>query len=213
MTHIRTVMAATAMALALAGAAAHAEQGQPGRDACVEKLRQQGGPDALNGIEVTDTQWSQAGTRVTMRDAGGTVWQCLGYDDGTAEVPTVVNAADDGEGAMAGSSGTDASTTATTVVQFSAGSPGAAYDGSLTTGSSMRYVLDAGKDQFLDVQLTSKEPLFSYQIFNPDGTFLLALVGPDTPYRGQLLQSGKHVVEVINRGDATAAYHVTIGIE
>lgn len=39
------------------------------------------------------------------------------------------------------------------------------------------------------------------------------LVGAATPYRGQLWQSGEHVIEVINRGSGTAGYSVTFGIE
>nr|WP_325252046.1 hypothetical protein [Amylibacter sp.] len=39
-----------------------------------------------------------------------------------------------------------------------------------------------------------------YQIFNPDGSFLLDLIDSRHPYQGQLWQSGNHVVEVVNRG-------------
>ena len=37
-----------------------------------------------------------------------------------------------------------------------------------------------------------------YQIFNPDGSFLLDQMGAAQEYRGQLWQSGDHVIEVIN---------------
>jgi hypothetical protein len=62
------VLLAAAMTLAFAAPVAHA---QAGRDACVEKLRETGGPDAQNGVEVLDTHWSQAGTLVTMRTRAG----------------------------------------------------------------------------------------------------------------------------------------------
>jgi hypothetical protein len=193
---------AAAMCLALAAPAALA---QAGRDACVEKLRETGGPDAQNGVEVLDTQWSQAGTLVTMRDAGGTVWVCLGYDDGAAEVPTVVDAADDGGGAMAVNPAREGpendGDTTTVQVKFSARSSGATYDGSLSRGSSTRYVLGARDGQFLDVQVSPGGPGISY------------LVDAGLPYRGQLWQSGDHVVEVYNRGDATASYRVVFCIE
>jgi hypothetical protein len=204
------------MAAAMVTAAARAQE-QPGRDACVEKLRQTGGPDAQNGIEVLDTQWSQAGTLVTMRDAGGTVWECLGYEDGAAEMPTVVDAADDGGGAMAVNPAREGpendGETTTVQVRFSAGASGATYDGSLTRGSSTRYVLGARDGQFLDVQVSPGGAGISYQIFNPDQSFLLDMIDADKPYRGQLFQSGDHMVEVINRGDATTSYRVVFGIE
>ncbi len=53
----------------------------------------------------------------------------------------------------------------------------------------------------------------SYQIFNPDGSFLLDQISSDRPYRGQLWQSGNHVIEVINRTNAVAGYDVVFGIE
>jgi hypothetical protein len=102
--------------------------------------------------------------------------------------------------------------TTTVQVKFSAGSSGATYDGSLTRGSSTRYVLGARDGQFLDVQVSPGGPGISYQIFNPDQSFLLDMIDADKPYRGQLFQSGDHVVEVINRGDATTSYRVVFGI-
>ena len=104
-------------------------------------------------------------------------------------------------------------TTGTQPVHFAKGTTGSTYDGTLTPGSSMRYVLGARKGQFLDVAVMPDGPGISYQIFNPDGSFLLDMMAPDTPYRGQLWQSGDHVVEVINRGDAPGSYRVSFSIE
>ena len=53
----------------------------------------------------------------------------------------------------------------------------------------------------------------SYQIFNPDRSFLLDQMTSDREYRGELWQSGDHVVEVINRTNSMASYNVIIGIE
>lgn len=213
MRRIHFLLATAGMVVAICATGAQA-QDQPGRDACVEKLSETGGPDAQNGVEVLDTMWGEAGTLVTMRDAGGTVWECLGYDDGTSEVPTVVDAADDGGGAMAGSEGPENDGTTTTErIEFSTGTTGATYGGSLTPGSSTRYVLGASDGKFLDVRVSPDGPGISYQIFNPDGSFLLDMVDADTPYRGQLFQSGDHVVEVINRGDASTTYGVAFEIE
>jgi hypothetical protein len=74
-------------------------------------------------------------------------------------------------------------------------------------------VLGAKDGQFLTVRVSPGGPGISYQIFNPDNSFLLDMMSPDKPYRGQLWQSGDHVVEVINRGQASASYSVAIGIE
>lgn len=203
-------------ALLLAASWAYADE-NAGRDACVNQLRTVGGPDAQNGIDVLDTDWSQAGTMVTMRDAGGTVWSCIGYDDGTIGDLTATDAADDGGGAMAGNTASEGPEsdggTETTTVRFAAGASGATYDGSLNPGGSMRYVLGANENQFLDVRVAPDGPGISYQIFNPDGSFLLEMTDPDKPYRGQLWQSGGHVVEVINRGGGTTGFRVEFSIE
>ena len=53
----------------------------------------------------------------------------------------------------------------------------------------------------------------SYQIFIPDGSFLLDQMSSDTEYRGQLWQSGDHVVEVINRGNSNTSYNLIISVD
>ncbi|MEZ5811619.1 MAG: SH3 domain-containing protein [Rhizobiaceae bacterium] len=103
--------------------------------------------------------------------------------------------------------------TDTVRVRFSAGSSGAVYSGRLSPGGSTRYVLNARDGQFLDVRVGSAAAVVSYQIFNPDGSFLLDQISASKPYRGQLWQSGDHVIEVINRGGRTASYDVTFGIQ
>lgn len=102
--------------------------------------------------------------------------------------------------------------TETVHVRFPAGSTGAVYNGRLRPGGSTRYVLNARNGQFLDVQVSSAASGISYQIFNPDNSFLLDQIGATTPYRGQLWQSGNHVIEVINRGGRPASYSVTFGV-
>jgi hypothetical protein len=125
------------------------------------------------------------------------------------------DAADDGGGALAGASGTAgvAPTTATERVQFGAGATGAERTGTLTPGSSVRYVLGAKKQQFLQVRVAAQGPDIYYQIFNPDRSFLLDAITVDKPYRGQLWQSGDHVVEVINRGDRNTSFNVIFEID
>ena len=72
-------------------------------NACIDTLRERLGNV---GGEVVGQMGSQAGTLVTLRTADGTEWECIVWDGPeVAELRAVsgVNAADDGGGAMAGS--------------------------------------------------------------------------------------------------------------
>mgnify|MGYP001066702388 CR=1 FL=1 len=102
--------------------------------------------------------------------------------------------------------------TSTERVRFSSGATGTELYGKLTPGSSTRYVLNAKAKQFLEVSVAPNGPDVYYQIFNPDGSFLLEQMTPDKPYKGQLWQSGDHVIEVINRGSGTASYSILISV-
>lgn len=123
--------------------------------------------------------------------------------------------ADDGEGAMAGSGGQHGGgpTTETERVRFSHGMTGTELKATLTPGSSVRYILNAKNEQFLHVHITAHGPDIHYQIFNPDNSFLLDQISADRDYKGQLWQSGDHVIEVINRGHRTTSFNVRIGID
>jgi hypothetical protein len=103
--------------------------------------------------------------------------------------------------------------TTTKRVYFDTGSKGAELTGELTPGSSIRYVLGAEKLQDLYVRVAPRGDELSYQIFNPDGSFLLDQMTSAKEYRGQLWQSGDHVVEVINRGQTPTGYNVIFGID
>lgn len=98
-------------------------------------------------------------------------------------------------------------------VQFAAGAGGAELRGQLAQRDSRRYVLNARNGQNLYVRVAAQGGPISYQIFNPDGSFLLDQVSSDLEYRGQLWQSGDHVVEVINQTNGNAGYSVIFGIE
>lgn len=181
--------------------------------ACFEQLRAVGGPDGESG-SVLDTDWSQAGTMIHLRDAGGTVWECIAYDDGTVGDMRIVSAADDGGGAMSGR-GDPADyepETVTETVKFHRGHSGATYNGHLVQGASHRYVLGANDGQMLYVTVTPDHGKVEYQIFNPDDSFLLDLIDSRHPYQGQLWQSGNHVVEIVNRGAHTIGYKVEFSI-
>ncbi len=161
------------------------------------------------------SEFSQAGTLVMLRDAGGTVWRCLAYSDGTVGELAVSQAADDGGGAMAGAQGQGQAepTTSTERVRFDRGTSGAELTGTLTPGSSVRYVLSLRNGQDFYVRVAAQGPDMYYQIFNPDRSFLLDQMTSAREYRGQLWQSGDHVVEVINRGNRNTSYNVIFGVD
>ena len=186
-------------------------------DGCIDRLRSVGGPDARSGGEVLSSEFSEAATLVILRDGGGTVWRCLAYSDGTVAELAVSQAADDGGGggAMAGApshSGGEPTTT-TQRLRFEAGTTGTELTATLSPGSSTRYILRAKEQQDLYVRVASQGPGIYYQIFNPDNSFLLDQMTSDKEYRGQLWQSGDHVIEVINRGTRTTAYNLIVGID
>ena len=177
-------------------------------DACIDQLRSVGGPDGQSGT-IESSEFSEAGTLVMLRDAGGTLWRCIAYKDGSIGEMAVVDAMDDGGGAMAGAEGT----TQSQRVGFEAGTTGAELVGTLAPGASMQYVLGAKNEQFLYVRVAPRNGTLDYAIRNPDGSELLGLMSAESEYRGQLWQSGDHTVEVINRGNASVDYNVILGIE
>lgn len=98
-------------------------------------------------------------------------------------------------------------------VRFEPGTTGAEMTGFLAPGESRRYILNARNGQFLYFRLAARGQGMSYQIFNPDRSFLLTQMPARQEYRGQLWQTGDHVVEVINRGSRTQTYNVIFGID
>jgi hypothetical protein len=207
--------APVALAAVITSNAAHAGE-QDAIDGCIDQLRKVGGPDARSGGTVLSSEFSEAGTLVMLRDGGGTVWRCIGYSDGAVGELQVVDAADDGGGAMAGApqASSPEPSTSTQRIRFQRGESGAELTGTLSPGSSARYVLGAknGQDLYVRVAPRGGAPL-EYQIFNPDDSFLLDQISANREYRGQLWQSGDHVVEVINRGNSTASYSLIVGID
>jgi hypothetical protein len=137
------------------------------------------------------------------------VWECIGYDDGTVGSLRVVDAADDGGGAMAGAPAGSGPVT----VKFQHGTSGATYDGKLGAGEAIQYVLGAKNGQLLSVRVTAGGKAMDYQIINPDNTRLLDMVSSSKPYNGQLWQSGSHVVEIVNRTNAVESYSVEFSIK
>jgi hypothetical protein len=62
-------------------------------------------------------------------------------------------------------------------------------------------------------ELRGRWRALQYRIVNPDGSALLDAISVGIPYRGQLWQSGDHIVEVINRSGSTVNFQVYFEIE
>lgn len=184
-----------------------ANVGQDAIDGCIDRIRAVGGPDGQSG-QVLSSEYSEANSLIMFRDSGNTVWRCLVSNDGVVADLTVAEAADDGGGAMDG-----APTAETERVTFAAGASGAERSGTLPPQDSRRYVLGATEGQFLDVQIAAGGPGITYVIYNPDGSVLLDEVSAAQAYRGQLWQSGDHMVTVYNTAEDAQSYTVTFGIE
>lgn len=110
------------------------------------------------------------------------------------------------------SSGSEVGGTQTVQVQFSSGSTGTELSGTVAPGGSVRYVLGAKNGQNLYVRVAPRNGRLEYEIFNPDGSLLLELINTNREYRGQLWQSGDHVVEVVNRSGQSIDFNVIFGI-
>jgi hypothetical protein len=98
-------------------------------------------------------------------------------------------------------------------VRFPRGATGTEFTDSLEPGASRRYVLGARNGQFLYFRLAATGPGMTYAIYNPDGSVLLDETGAQQEYRGQLWQSGDHVVEVFNTGAGAQSCNVIFGIQ
>ena len=118
-------------------------------------------------------------------------------------------------GAMAGASTASSSApeTWTERVKFAHGKSSAEFEEQMFAGGAGRYVLGAKNGQFLEVDIRAFGPDVYYRIISPDKSSLLDPIISDKPYKGQLWQSGDHVVEVINRGDKDVGFQIRISIE
>lgn len=103
--------------------------------------------------------------------------------------------------------------TETVQVRFPSGSSGTELSGTVAPGGSVRYVLNARNGQNLYVRVAPRSGRLEYEIFNPDNSLLLELISASREYRGQLWQSGDHVIEVVNRGGQTVDFNVIFGID
>ncbi|SHG76388.1 hypothetical protein [Marivita hallyeonensis] len=187
-----------------------ANVGQDAIDACIDQIRAVGGPDGQSGT-VLSSEFSEANSLVMFRDSGETVWRCLVSNDGVVADLSVAQAADDGDGAMAGAPSSAGS--GSERVSFPAGASGTELTGSLLPQESRRYLLGANAGQTLYVRVAANGPDMTYVIFNPDGSVLLDETSASNEYRGELWQSGDHMVEVYNMANGAQSYDVIFGIE
>jgi hypothetical protein len=180
---------------------------QPAIDACIDSLTASGKASAPGGT-VLQSSFSEAGTEVLLQDGGGSVWRCIAYSDG--EIGLLEEASpQEIEAARAAPDPSDYQEQ----VRFDAGTSGATLTRTLGPGEAFQFVLGAQADQALSVGLTSTSGDMYYTIRNPDGSILLEGTDAATAYRGQLLQSGDHTVEVINQTSRNLTYDISFGIE
>ncbi len=182
-------------------------------NACIDELITRFGNV---GGEVLGQEFSEAAIMVRLRDGTGVEYECIVWSGPeVADLRRVgenTDTADDGGGALDGASDTAPTVSGDQVVKFDAGTSGTTLSATLQAGTSVRYILGANDGQFLNVDVGSHDGALDYRIFNPDGTFLLDLIPSETPYQGQLWQSGEHIIEVVNAGAQPVAFDIGIGI-
>lgn len=180
-------------------------------NACIDELISRYGNV---GGEVLDQEFSEAAIMVRLRDGDGNEYECIVWSGPVVAdlrlAGSATASADDGGGAMDGAQA--ASVSGEQRVSFAPGTSGIALNGTLQPNTSVRYILGAGEGQFLNVDVGSRGGALDYKIVNPDGSLLLDLISSDTPYQGQLWQSGDHVVEVLNAGAQPVSFDIGIGI-
>lgn len=213
--HLRTAIIAAALALAAPLPAAAQSVGVM-LDACAATAQ------AYFNAPRAQTNMRYNGARVDgVETIGGEIYlngrapyiACAFAPRSLRQTEFFVDGRDQSSFLAAAGGGAGAGQTTTEQVRFPAGTSGTELSSNLAPGASRRYVLGAGDGQFLYVRVAPWNGTLDYQIFNPDGSFLLDMVPARQEYRGQLWQSGDHVVEVVNRSNQTVSYNVIFGIE
>ncbi|PRY22278.1 hypothetical protein CLV78_107202 [Aliiruegeria haliotis] len=176
-------------------------------NACIDELRARYGDV---GGEVLKQSGSEAGTLVVLRDGSGAEYECVVWSG--PEVAELRRVDADGSGSSSGDGTSASAASGTQRIEFDAGTSGTAMTATLNQNTSVRYVLGANDGQFLNVDVGSHGGALDYKIENPDGSMLLDLISSDTPYKGQLWQSGDHVIEILNAGAQPVTFDVGIGI-
>ena len=190
-------------------------------DGCVDKIREVGGPDGANGAQILSSEYSEAGTLVMLRDAGGTVWRCLAANNGVVEDLNVAEAADDGDGAM-DRADSDAQRA---VVRFPAGTSETSLNGSVTGHGYFDYVLGARAGQTLHASIkvtrTDGDGTIYFNVLPPgsDGTAIFnGSMSSDGTGKVVLPSSGDYIVRVYLMGNdedagKTVSYRLDVSVK
>ncbi|NRB33422.1 MAG: hypothetical protein HRU31_01520 [Rhodobacteraceae bacterium] len=173
-------------------------------NACIDRLIAEFGNV---GGQVLQDQFAEAGTYVLLQDANGAQYECIVWSGPEIAAFRAIGDCDDASAMQAPVTGGEQR------VSFNAGTSGTVITASLAPSTSVQYLLGAAAEQFLTVSVSSWGGALDYRILNPDGSDLLELISSDTPYRGQLWQSGDHVVEIVNGGAQPVSFDVSFGIE
>lgn len=105
----------------------------------------------------------------------------------------------------------EAGGTRTVQVRFPSGSTGTELRDQIAPGDSIRFVLNARNGQNLYTRVAGDG--LTYQIFLPNGRFLLDQMSSAREYRGQLFMSGDHVIEVINRTNEAQSFNIIMSVD
>ena len=170
-------------------------------NACIDELISRYGNI---GGEVLDQLFSEAAIMVRLRDNNGIEYECIVWSGPKVAVLRQVGQTD--AEVLPVVSGDQR-------VKFDPGTFGTVMIATLNPGTSVRYLLRAEERQFLNVDVTSRGGALDYRIFNPDGSALMDLGSAETPYQGQLWQSGEHVVEGMNAGAQPVSFDMGIGVK
>ncbi len=203
----RYLMFAGVLTLAASAAFASDNSNQPAIDACIDALNSSGKAAAPGGT-VLNSSFSEAGTEVILEGGGGVVWRCIAYSDGAVGVLDEATP-EQAEAARSAPNMADFQER----VRFDSGATGAILTRTLEPGGAFQFILDARENQFLSVRLSPHSGEMYYVIRNPDGSILLDGTDSETPYKGQLWQSGEHIVEVVNKTSADVTYDISFEIE
>lgn len=174
-------------------------------EVCIDELRSTHGNI---GGEVVRQEFSEAAIMVVLRDNEGIEYECIVWSG-----PVVADLS------RADAPLEDAETVAAVpvvsgdqIVRFDPGTSGTAMNATLAPETSVRYILGARAGQFLNVDIGASGGAIDYKITNPDGSDLLEPISSETPYQGELWQSGDHGIEVINTGAQPVTFDIGIGI-
>lgn len=187
-------------------------------DACIDKVREVGGPDGAGGGQVMSSDYSEAGTLVMLKDAGGTVWRCLASNAGVVEDISVDEAADDGGGAMAGSGSKGE------VIHFPHGASGTILNGKISGRDDVDYILGARAGQTLRASIrldsTNGDGTIYFNVLPPGSDGRALFVGsmeaePETTVK--LPASGDYIIRVYLMGNdkdagKTVGYQLKVSV-